>query len=147
MARNTKNQNSPYRERAIPSHDTAPELPNPANPEGPNATSAAYVVNTYSRPTPSVASSTARGTVRRGSRASSASGAAPSNPPKASIVYTEPATTPETPWNAFGAKVVVNTAEVLWCPACTMKKTASTRKTAISVTPRIVPSRAEVLIP
>jgi hypothetical protein len=85
MARNTKNQNTPNSDRAIPTHDAAPALPNPPNSAGPKATSAAYVVNTYSRPTPSVASSTARGTVRRGSRASSASGAAASNPPNANI--------------------------------------------------------------
>ena len=46
MARSTKNQNSPYSERAMPSHDAAPEAPNPANPAGPKATSTAYVVNT-----------------------------------------------------------------------------------------------------
>ena len=41
--------------------------------------------------------STARGTVRRGSRASSASGAAASNPMKASMTKTEPATSPDAP--------------------------------------------------
>ena len=96
---------------------------------------------------PSVASSTARGMVRRGSRASSASGAAPSNPPNASIEYTEPAITPEMPWNPFGVYLVVNTAAVLACPAWTTKNTASTPNTAISVVPSRVPSRAEVLMP
>ena len=95
----------------------------------------------------SVASSTARGMVRRGSRASSASGAAPSNPPNASTEYTEPAITPEMPWNPFGVYLVVNTEAVLACPAWTTKNTASTRNTAISVVPRMVPSRAEVLMP
>ena len=41
MARNTKNQNSPYSERAIPTHDAAPELPNTENAAGPKATSTA----------------------------------------------------------------------------------------------------------
>jgi len=95
----------------------------------------------------SVASSTARGMVRRGFRASSASGAAPSNPPNARIEYTDPAITPEMPWNPFGVYLVVNTEAVLACPACTTKNTASTKNTAISVIPRTVPSRAEVLIP
>jgi hypothetical protein len=95
----------------------------------------------------SVASSTARGMVRRGFRVSSASGAAPSNPPNASTEYTEPAITPDTPWYPFGVYFVPNTAAVFAFPACTTKNTASTRKTAISVTPRMVPSRAEVLTP
>ena len=51
---------------------------------------------------PSVASSTARCTVRRGSRVSSASGAAPSNPPNASTVYTDPAITPVRPLYPLG---------------------------------------------
>lgn len=85
--------------------------------------------------------------VRRGSRASSASGAAPSNPPNASTEYTEPAITPEVPWNPFGVYLVVNTAAVLAEPACTTKNTARTRNIAISVMPRMVPSRADVLIP
>ena len=46
MARNTKNQNSPYSDRAIPTQDAAPAAPNPANAAGPKATSTAYVVNT-----------------------------------------------------------------------------------------------------
>ena len=45
-----------------------------------------------------VDSSTASCTVRRGLRASSASGAALSNPRNASIVKTEPAMTPDRPW-------------------------------------------------
>jgi len=51
------------------------------------------------------------------------------------------------PWNPFGVYLVVNTSAVLACPACTTKNTASTRNTAISVLPRMVPSRAEVLMP
>ena len=46
MARNTKNQKIPYRFRAMPSQEGPPEPVKPANPAGPNATSAAYVVNT-----------------------------------------------------------------------------------------------------
>jgi hypothetical protein len=41
MARNTKNQNSPYSVRAIPSQEADPALLNPEKPAGPNATSAA----------------------------------------------------------------------------------------------------------
>ncbi len=41
MARNTKNQKSPYSARAIPTHDAAPEAVKPANFPGPNATSTA----------------------------------------------------------------------------------------------------------
>ena len=41
MARNTKNQNSPYSERARPSHDPEPELPKPENAAGPKTTSTA----------------------------------------------------------------------------------------------------------
>ncbi len=36
---------------------------------------------------------------------------------------------------------------VLWLPACTTRKMASTRKTPISNVPRMVPSLAEVLMP
>ena len=96
---------------------------------------------------PSVASSTARCTVRRGLRDSSASGAAPSNPPNASTVYTDPAITPVRPLYPLGVWPVPKTLSVLWLPACTTKKIASTRKTAISVAPRIVPSLADVRMP
>ena len=41
IARNTKNQNSPYRFRAMPSQDAGPELVKVANLPGPNATAAA----------------------------------------------------------------------------------------------------------
>src|SRR5580693_9448762 len=41
IARKTKNQNSPYSERAIPSQEAAPDEVNPENPAGPNATAAA----------------------------------------------------------------------------------------------------------
>ena len=41
IARKTKNQNSPYSERAMPSRDEAPDDVKPENPAGPNATSAA----------------------------------------------------------------------------------------------------------
>src|ERR1700761_3119740 len=41
MARKTKNQNSPYSERAMPSQDEAPDDVNPEKPDGPYATSAA----------------------------------------------------------------------------------------------------------
>ena len=51
---------------------------------------------------PSVAPSTARRIVLRGSRASSASGAAPSKPPNARMLKTDPAMTPVIPWYAFG---------------------------------------------
>jgi hypothetical protein len=95
----------------------------------------------------SVASSTARGMVRRGLRASSASGAAPSNPPNARITYTDPPITPVRPWNPAGVYLVVNTLSVLLLPACTTKNTASTRNTPISVMPSTVPSRAEVRMP
>jgi hypothetical protein len=89
----------------------------------------------------------ARGISRRGSLVSSASGAAPSNPPNARIVYTEPAITPVRPWNPAGVYFVVKTLAVLALPACTMKKTASTRKTPTSKMPRMVPSRADVRMP
>ena len=105
------------------------------------------MVNTYSAPISRVASSTARGMVRRGFLASSASGAAPSNPPKARIVYTEPPITPVRPRKPGGVYFVVNTLRVLLLPAWTTKKTARTRKTPISNRPRTVPSRAEVRMP
>ena len=41
IARKTKNQNSPYRLRAMPSQEAAPDDVKPENPAGPNATSAA----------------------------------------------------------------------------------------------------------
>src|ERR1700730_10843089 len=41
IARKTKNQNSPYSERAMPSQDAAPDDVNVANLSGPNATAAA----------------------------------------------------------------------------------------------------------
>src|SRR2546430_15744615 len=64
----------------------------------------------------------ARGISRHGSLISSASGAAPSNPPNARIVYTEPAITPVRPWNCpAGVYFVVNTLNVLLLPAWTMK--------------------------
>src|SRR5690349_4793226 len=44
IARKTRIQNSPYSERAMPSQESAPEAPNPANLSGPKATSTAYVV-------------------------------------------------------------------------------------------------------
>ena len=47
--------------------------------------------------------------IRRGFLASSASGAAPSNPPNARIVYTEPAITPVRPRMLGGVYFVVNT--------------------------------------
>ena len=42
---------------------------------------------------------------------------------------------------------VPNTLIVLCPPACTIRNTASTTNTAISNTPRIVPIRADVLMP
>ena len=105
------------------------------------------MVKTYSTPMSSVASSTARGMVRRGSLASSASGAAPSKPPNARMVYTDPPITPARPRKPGGVYFVVNTLSVLWLPACTTKKTARTTKTAISNKPSTVPSRAEVRMP
>ena len=89
----------------------------------------------------------ARGIVRLGFLASSASGAAPSNPPKARIVYTEPPITPAMPRNPGGVYLVVNTLRVLLLPAWNIRKIASTTNTPISNTPRTVPSRAEVRIP
>ena len=56
---------------------------------------------------------TASWMVRRGLRASSASGAAPSKPPNARTLNTEPAMTPERPWNADGVYLVVKTDSVL----------------------------------
>src|ERR1700753_2560413 len=94
-----------------------------------------------------VAISTARCTVRLGSRASSASGAAPSKPPKARMVNTDPANTPVRPWYLDGVCEVPNTDQVLCEPACTIRNTASTTNTAISNAPSIVPSRAEVCTP
>ena len=96
----------------------------------------------------SVAPRTARRIVRRGSRASSASGVAPSNPPNARIVKTDPAMTPVSPWySPAGVCPVPKTDSVLWLPACTISSTARTRKTAISKMPRIVPRPAEVRMP
>src|ERR1700722_8538894 len=98
MARNTKNQNSPYSERARPSHDALPvSVEKAAKPFGPYATSTAYVVNTYSAPISKVARSTARWMGRRGPRPPSASGPAPSKPPNASSVNTAPPITPVRP--------------------------------------------------
>ncbi len=105
------------------------------------------MVNTYSAPISTVDSSTARWIVRRGFLVSSASGAAPSKPPKARIVKTDPAITPLMPWNPVVVYLVVKTDKVLLLPACTTRKMASTRNTPISNTPRTVPSRAEVLMP
>ena len=42
---------------------------------------------------------------------------------------------------------MVKTCAVLLLPACTTRNTARTRKTAISDTPRMVPSRADVRMP
>src|ERR1700722_2070368 len=99
----------------MPSQEAGPVLVvKPENLPGPNATSAAYVVNTYSAPMSKVASKTASWIVRRGLRASSASGAAPSNPPNASTLNTEPAITPDRPWNAGGVYLVGNT-DTGWC--------------------------------
>src|ERR1700722_4446302 len=132
----------------MPSQEAGPVLVvKPENLPGPNATSAAYVVNTYSAPMSKVASRTASWIVRRGLRASSASGAAPSNPPNASTLNPEPAMTPDRPWNADGVYLVVNTDTVLWLPAWNSRKMPISKKTAISKTPRMVPNLAEVLTP
>lgn len=85
-ARKRRTQNSPNEARATPSHDAAPEEPNPANRSGPKYTDMAYVVRTYTRPIDSAAPSTARRMVRRGFFVSSASGAAASKPANASTV-------------------------------------------------------------
>src|SRR5689334_18801710 len=44
IARKTRIQNSPYSVRAMPSQESLPEAPKPANLSGPKATSTAYVV-------------------------------------------------------------------------------------------------------
>ena len=85
--------------------------------------------------------------VRRGSFASSASGAAASKPEKASTVYTDPASTPATPAWSLGVCEVPNTLIVLAEPAFTTNKTPRTTKTRISKTPRIVPSSADARTP
>src|ERR1700743_918265 len=90
---------------------------------------------------------TARSAVRLGSRPSSARGAAPSNPPNASTVNTDPANTPVRPWYFDGVYEVPNTDQVLCEPACTIRNTARTTNTAISNAPSTVPSRAEVCTP
>ena len=147
IARNTSTQKAPYRLRATPSHESAPEVPKVANLSGPKATSTAYVVKMYRIPMSSVASSTARRTVRRGSRASSASGAAPSKPPKARIVYTDPAITPAMPACSGGVWPVPKTDSVFAEPAWMISRTARITNTAISKMPSTVPSPAEVRMP
>jgi len=104
-------------------------------------------VKAYSAPIDGVASSTAAWIVRRGLRASSASGAAPSKPPNARIVKTDPAITPFSPWKPGGVYFVVKTLRVLWPPAWITSSTPMIRKTAISKTPSTVPSLADVLTP
>ena len=42
---------------------------------------------------------------------------------------------------------MVKTCAVLWLPACTTKNTASTRNTAISEIPRMVPNLVEARTP
>jgi hypothetical protein len=89
---------------------------------------------------------TARPIVRRGSRASSASGAAASKPMKARIAYTDPAITPEMPSKpSTVAYVVPKTASVL-SSALATSQTARSANTAISNTPSTVPTLALILI-
>src|SRR5215469_3511298 len=71
IAKKTRTQNRPYSARATPSQDALPvPVVNFEKPAGPNATSIAYVVNTYRAPISNVDNSTASCTVRRGLRAS-----------------------------------------------------------------------------
>ncbi len=86
--------------------------------------------------------------VRRGSRASSAIGAAASNPMNARMVKIEAAATPEKPSKSLTlAWLVPKTDRVLLSPALAISHTASAAKTAISKTPRIVPVPALTLMP
>ena len=96
----------------------------------------------------SALSTTASWMCRLGSWASSASGAASSNPMKASTLKTDAAKTPEKPRKpGLFAKWVVNTCAVLWLPALTINVIARARMTPISKTPRIRPARVEALTP
>ena len=91
---------------------------------------------------------TARPIVLRGSRASSASGAAASNPMNARIVNTDPAMTPDTPSNPVTvANDVPNTSAVLSPPASTISQIASAANTPISNSPSSVPMRVLIWIP
>ena len=81
--------------------------------------------------------------VRVGFLASSASGAAASNPMKARIAKTEPAITPLKPVNPSAvACSVVKTDSVLLSPASMIIQTASAAKTTISNRPSTVPAPA-----
>ncbi len=85
--------------------------------------------------------------VRRGSRASSAKGAAASNPMKARTVKTEAANTPENPLKpGLFANFVVNTDSVLWS-ARAIRNSARATNTPISNNPSTVPVRADTRIP
>ena len=91
---------------------------------------------------------TARPIVLRGSLASSASGAAASNPMNARIVYTEPAITPDNPSNpGTVANDVPNTFTVLSLPASTISQIASAVNTPISNSPSSVPTRVLIWMP
>jgi hypothetical protein len=93
-------------------------------------------------------STTASWTWRRGSWASSASGAASSNPMKARMLKIEAATTPENPGKSgLLANWVPNTRSVLLPPALTIRVTDRTRNTRISKVPRTSPARVEVRMP
>jgi len=84
---------------------------------------------------------TASRMVRRGSRASSARGAAASKPMKARIVYTDPAITPDRPAKPSTlAEPGPNTARVLSPPAWKIRVTASPANTRISNSPSRVPA-------
>src|SRR5258708_36147168 len=56
IARKTSIQNKPYKDLAMPSQEAGPAPLNLKKEAGPNATSTAYVVKTYSRPIESMAS-------------------------------------------------------------------------------------------
>ena len=84
----------------------------------------------------------ARGMVERGSRVSSPSGAAASNPTNARMQKTMP-------WNAGwtlpsgGMKTLAFTG----CDEFAINRTETTRKIAISIEPRTTPVRVEISMP
>ena len=98
--------------------------------------------------TSSRATSTARPIVRRGARASSAIGAAASNPPKASTVKIIPTAIPPKPaWCGTFANWVLKTSAVLRLPAAMMSHIDKIMKTPNSKTLRMKLTLDEVRMP
>ena len=84
----------------------------------------------------------ARGIVERGSRVSSPSGAAASNPTNARMQNTMP-------WNAGWTLPSggMKTAVLIGCEALMISSSETTRKIPISISPRTTPVRVEIWMP